>query len=148
MPGMYALWHLRAGHGGGIPALSWQCHGAFRGHLGGVSFSPTSDPGTKHFECEIAAPAGCLFAVHLRSWEEEMSWDEPEVGFGLIHKATTIKCFLQVCGLVGSSSGWGQLDRSLLGSVPCLSSAEGLPGGLLTQPGSLSRWQLAGYQRG
>lgn len=71
MPGVSALWHLRAGHGGGIPALSWQCHGTLRGHLGGVSVSPTTDPGTEPFECEIAIPAGHLFAVGLSSGEEE-----------------------------------------------------------------------------
>lgn len=46
VPGVYALWHLRAEHGGGIPSLSWQCHGTLRGHLGGASL-------TEHFECEL-----------------------------------------------------------------------------------------------
>lgn len=73
MPAMYALWHLRAGHGGGIFALSWVCHGSFRGHLGGASLSPTTDPGTVHFECEIAILAGCLSVVGLSSWVEEIN---------------------------------------------------------------------------
>lgn len=34
-PGMYALWRLRAGHGAGIPAPSWQCHSVFSGTLVG-----------------------------------------------------------------------------------------------------------------
>lgn len=72
MPGVNALWHLRAGQGGGIPALSWQCHGTLRGHLGGESLSPTSDPDTRNFECGVAIPADCLFAVRLCSWEEKM----------------------------------------------------------------------------
>lgn len=36
-----------------------------------VSLSPTTDPGTEPFECEIAIPAGHLFAVGLSSGEEE-----------------------------------------------------------------------------
>lgn len=38
---------------------------------GGVSLSPTTDPGTEPFGCEIAVPAGHLFAVGLSSGEEE-----------------------------------------------------------------------------
>lgn len=60
---MHDLWHLRAGHDGGIPSLSWQCPGVFFGHLGGVSFSPTTGLGTKHFKCEVSFPGGCVSAV-------------------------------------------------------------------------------------
>lgn len=72
MPSKYALWYLRAGHGGGLLALSWQCHGIFRGHLGRMSLSSTTDPGTEHFKYEIAMVAGLLSAVGLSSWEEEI----------------------------------------------------------------------------
>lgn len=67
MPSVYALWYLRAGHGGGLLALSWQCHGIFRGHLGGLSLSPTTDPGIEHFKYEIAMMAGRMSAVGLSS---------------------------------------------------------------------------------
>ena len=60
---MHDLWHLRAGHDGGIPSLSWQCPGVFFGHLGGVSFSPTTGLGTKHFKCEVSFPGDCVSAV-------------------------------------------------------------------------------------
>lgn len=71
--GMYALRHLRAGHGGGVLALSWECHGSFRGHFGQASFSPTTGPGTEPFECEISVLASCPSAVGLSSWEGEIN---------------------------------------------------------------------------